>query len=69
MREFLLIPSYIVMRICKPFFPDNDPWKYKKISYDNWCKRATPLCVEISTVLGFSLIGTIVLLIQIIRLY
>lgn len=69
MREFLLIPSYIAMSICKPFFPDSHPWKYKKFSYDNWCKQATPMCVEMSTVLGVSLIGTIVLLIQIIKLY
>jgi hypothetical protein len=68
-KKFLLIPSYIVMRMCKPFFPESHPWKYRELSYDNWCKYATPMCVEMSTVLGVGFIGIIVLLIQIIRLY
>ena len=69
MKEFLLMPLYIVMHMCKPFTPDIHLWKYRELGYDNWCKHATPLCVKISTVLGINFIGIIVLLIQIIRLY
>ena len=50
-KEFALIPSYILMLMARPFFSDGHTWKHSPPTFYNWCKHATPLAVQINVCL------------------
>lgn len=45
-RNFLLIPTWLIMVLASPFFPTAHPWKRNLPGYHNWCEGATDLTVH-----------------------
>lgn len=65
-RDIFAFPVWVIMRIMRRFLPKDHPWKYKRFSFGDWSKGATPLCLHFGMMLGFSTINLVAVFIVII---
>jgi hypothetical protein len=45
LRSIVLVPTWLLVMMAKPFFPPTHPWKGKRITLWNWAMFATPISV------------------------